>query len=116
MVHPRQMKPWVAYFLLLAMTCVGTGLAEWLHVTHDHAHAVEQGSYAGPRLKAVADSDTDPAHCHVCATLHAPTLSMTFAVLDVRMELAVDRVLALQAQRLDDSIPAPRGCRGPPLV
>jgi hypothetical protein len=110
------MRQSLVILLTFAITCLGTGLAEWLHVSQEHSSA-----HLSPADESAAtphgDADgPDEAHCGVCLSLHAPLSPIDFRATDLVLRLAVDRVIALQAQRLDASIPAPRGCRGPPRV
>jgi hypothetical protein len=106
----------VAILLAITFVLTGTGLAGHIHEIVDPAHSVTpQGTPAG-HDHGPKPAGNDKPHCAVCLTLHAPFTAPLAGSFDVALEQAVERAIFLQEQRLDASVPAPRGCRGPPVV
>jgi hypothetical protein len=102
--------------LALVLLLTGSGALAGLHVVaeeggHDSAHVLAADAQQHPQ-----PADHDEQHCKVCLTLQATYTAYSPFSFEVAMRQSVQRAVALQQQRLETSVPARRGCRGPPVA
>jgi hypothetical protein len=105
----------VGLLLVMMFAFVASGAAEWCHVRSEHSAAVALDAGHQDRGLHVQPASGHDDDCWTCLTLHAPVEAAPAFRLDTHADLLTRRVLLLQAQRLDASVPAARGCRSPPV-